>query len=164
MKKLILVRHGKSSWEDLRLADHDRPLAKRGLRDAPTMALRLKERGIVPDLLLTSTAERAAHTAKITAQAFDQTSSEFIATRELYHSSYRNILSVIQSVEDRFDTVCVFGHNPGFNDLIDHLGEYIENLPTSGQYGFEADIQIWKDFGPNTAEALFFDYPKKKIS
>ena len=68
MKNLILIRHAKSSWDNPWQDDHDRPLAERGLRDAPRMAKRLKQKGIFPDIMLSSTALRAIETAKITAQ------------------------------------------------------------------------------------------------
>ncbi|MFC3878625.1 SixA phosphatase family protein [Algoriphagus namhaensis] len=163
MKKLILVRHGKSAWDNPSLSDHDRPLAPRGIRDIPVMASRLKQRNLNPDFFLSSTALRAKDTAIKTAEVLGFDPSLITLTPELYHSSARTILRLIQSIPDEFQTALLFGHNPGFNDLIDDLGENIYNLPTSGQYGFKANISSWKDFKESNAGYLFFDFPKKKI-
>lgn len=163
MKKLILVRHGKSAWDNPLLSDHDRPLAPRGIRDIPVMAIRLKERNLNPDFFLSSTAQRAKDTAIKTAEVIGFDLNQITFTSELYHASSRKILRLIQSIPDEFHTVLLFGHNPGFNDLIDDLGGDIYNLPTSGQYGFEANTSAWKDFGKSNSRYLFFDFPKKKF-
>ncbi len=163
MKKLILVRHGKSSWKDYSLADHDRPLAKRGNRDAPIMAERLIKRGISPDLLFSSTALRAKRTAEITAEVMGYPQDRIEITRNLYHASSSSILREIQKLDSKHDTVLVFGHNPGFNDFIEDFGYDIYNLPTSGQFCFQAEIDNWSELRPVVAKGEFFDYPKKEF-
>lgn len=162
MKKLILVRHGKSAWDNPLLSDHDRTLGPRGIRDIPLMAIRLKERNLSPDYFLSSTARRASDTATQTAKILNFNSEKIVFTKELYHASSKTILDLIHSLPDTCHTALLFGHNPGFNDLIDDLGEDIYNLPTSGQFGFEADILKWQDFESNNCHYLFFDFPKKK--
>jgi phosphohistidine phosphatase len=64
--------------------------------------------------------------------------------------------------KDTYSTLFVFGHNPGFNELITHLGGVLDNLPTSGQFGFKLNSDHWADFSPKTAEVWFLDFPKKK--
>ena len=162
MKKIIIVRHAKSSWDDLSLNDHDRPLANRGITDAPKMAKRLKKRGIVPDLLLSSSAVRAAETAKITAKILDFPIQNIGYEKGLFHASPHQILKIIRRQSDTVNTLLVFGHNPGFNDLIIYLGGDLDNLPTSGQFGFKLNSEHWADLSSETAEVWFFDYPKKK--
>jgi phosphohistidine phosphatase len=162
MKKIILVRHAKSSWDNPWLNDHDRPLAPRGLDDAPKMATRLKKKGVVPDLLLSSTARRAAETAKITADILGVAAEDIIWEKGLFHASPHQILKFIRMQKDSVNTLLVFGHNPGFNDLITYLGGDLENLPTSGQFGFKLKTEHWAELNPETAEVWFFDYPKKK--
>lgn len=162
MKKIILIRHAKSSWDNPWLTDHDRPLSDRGLRDAPIMAKRLKKRKIYPDLILCSTATRAVETAKILAKEFEFPEKEILFEKNLYHASPNKILKYIHLQKDAKDTMIVVGHNPGFNELIEYLGGKLENLPTSGQFGFLVKSDRWSDFGPKTAEVWFVDYPKKK--
>jgi len=163
MKKIILIRHAKSAWDDLSLSDHDRPLADRGLHDAPIMAKRLKKRRIYPEIILSSTAKRAKETAKIIAKELEFPVSEVILEGNLYHASPNKILKYIHQQNDSKETMIVVGHNPGFNDLIEYLGGKLDNLPTSGQFGFLMKADSWSKFGPNTAEVWFVDYPKKKF-
>jgi phosphohistidine phosphatase len=162
MKKIILIRHAKSSWDNPWLADHDRPLAERGIMDAPRMAKKLKKRGITPDLILSSTALRAAETAKITAKELGYPEADISWEKNLFHASPSTILKYIHMQKDSKSTLLVFGHNPGFNELIDFLGGELENLPTCGQFGFKLKSEKWADLKPETAEFWFFDFPKKK--
>jgi phosphohistidine phosphatase len=162
MKKIILVRHAKSSWDNPFLSDHDRPLADRGIVDAPKMANRLKKRGIVPDLMLSSTALRAAETARITAKILGYPSAQIQWEKGLFHASPNQILKIIRMQKDTANTILVFGHNPGFNDLISYLGGDLDNLPTCGQFGFKLRRDHWGDLKPETAEVWFLDFPKKK--
>ncbi|MBB6324661.1 phosphohistidine phosphatase [Algoriphagus iocasae] len=162
MKKIILVRHGKSAWDRPFLADHDRPLAERGLRDLPLMADRLVARMVKPSLFLSSSATRAVQTAEILANHFQYPLEEIQIEKNLYHSHPEIILKYLRMQKDKYDTILVFGHNPGFNDLIEYLGKPIDNLPTSGQCGFKFDTDHWSEISPNNASFWFIDYPKKK--
>ncbi len=162
MKKIILVRHAKSSWDEPWQNDHDRPLAPRGIADAPKMANRLKKKGIVPDLILSSTALRAAETAKITAEFLGFPLDKIHWENGLFHASPNQILKIIRMQHDTAKTLLVFGHNPGFNDLIDFLGGHLDNLPTCGQFGFKLKTEHWAELNPETSEVWFYDYPKKK--
>ena len=121
MKKIILVRHGKSAWDDPNLTDHDRPLADRGLEDIPEMGLRLKDKGLIPDLMISSTAIRASQTAEILAEVLHLPKSKIVYDKNLYHASYAMILKCIQRQDDENELIFVVGHNPGMNDFIDFL-------------------------------------------
>ena len=162
MKKIILVRHAKSAWNNPLLQDHDRPLAERGVADTPKMAKRLKKREIKPDLILSSTAKRAAETAKITAEILDYPSKNIHWEKGLFHATPHQLLKLIRMQSDSANTILIFGHNPGFNDLITYLGGDLDNLPTSGQFGFKLKSDHWSDLSPETAEVWFLDYPKNK--
>lgn len=162
MKKLILIRHAKSAWDDASLHDHDRPLAERGLNDAPKMAKRLKKRGVQADLLLSSTAVRANETAKITANGIDYPEDQIVLKDSLFHASPHAILKFLKAQDDRANTILIFGHNPGFTDLVTYLGGDVDNLPTAGQFGFKLKSAHWADLKPENVEVWFFDYPKKK--
>ncbi len=161
MKKIILIRHAKSAWDNPWLDDHDRPLAERGLRDAPKMAKRLKKRGILPDLILSSTAIRAAETAKFVAKELGYPTDKIVLESGLFHASPHAILKTIRTQKDSHQTILVFGHNPGLNDLVTFLGGEIDNLPTAGQFGFKLKSEHWADLKSENAEAWFFDFPKK---
>lgn len=161
MKKIILVRHGKSAWNQPFLDDHERPLAERGIKDVPKMARRLQKKGIFPDLLLSSTAKRALQTAQLTAKELDIPKDKIQLDKNLYHASPHSLLKAIRMQPDIVNTLFVFGHNPGFNDLITYLGGEIDNLPTSGQFGFKLKTDHWSELSPDTAEVWFMDYPKK---
>lgn len=163
MKKIILVRHGKSAWDKPFLADHKRPLAERGLRDVPVMASRLKARGINPDLFLSSSAERAIKTAELTAATFGYPKNEIISDDHLYHASPEKILKIIHHLKDRYETILIFGHNPGFNELIELLGGSIDNLPTSAHYGFKFDTDHWSEISNENSKFWFYDFPKRKL-
>ncbi|PZX46453.1 SixA phosphatase family protein [Algoriphagus chordae] len=161
MKKIILVRHGKSAWDDPNLADHDRPLADRGLDNVPEMGLRLIEKGILPDLILSSTATRASQTAEILASVLHLPTSKITYDKNLYHASAAMILKCIQRQDDSHELIFVVGHNPGMNEFIDFFGGNLDNLPTSGQYGLLVDTNHWIQLRPESSRFWFIDYPKK---
>jgi len=162
MKRLVLLRHAKSSWSDEGLADHDRPLSSRGERDAPEMARRLIERGIAPALVLASTARRAQQTAKALRRAAES-GIEIRNDKDLYLASPGEILSIIQAAPNAHDTVVVVGHNPGFTDLANMLlpGLRLPNLPTAGTVGMHLPIDDWSAAGSVAAKFEFLDYPKR---
>ncbi|QOR62994.1 SixA phosphatase family protein [Sulfurovum sp. ST-21] len=156
MKRLYLLRHAKSSWKDFTLSDFDRPLNKRGKRDAPLMAQKLKEMGIRPDIIISSPAKRARKTAKI----FAKTLHAALETEEkLYEAHTSDIKEVIQTAFEKYDAVMIVGHNPGltmFNDEISDIP--IFNIPTTGVVGigFQND-----DTSLDKGSQLFFEYPRK---
>lgn len=161
MKKLIIIRHAKSSWDDPFMYDQDRPLAARGLRDAPKMGQRLKKRGLYPDMILSSDAERAKATAQIIAEQLHFPKNSIVYSNKLYHASSYEILEQIRAVPQAVELLLVFGHNPGINDLIWELDGELDNLPTAGQFGIIFHTDNWLDIGKKNAEVWFDDYPKK---
>ena len=163
MKKLVLIRHAKSAWDNPYLSDHQRPLAERGLRDIPRMGQRLKKRGVYPDMMLSSDAERAKITAQIIAEQLDFPKESIHFTRELYHADASEILEYLRNIPVAIGVLFIFGHNPGLNDLIWELGGQIDNLPTSGQYGFTFQTTNWRDIERANATIWFDDYPEKDI-
>lgn len=163
MKKLVICRHAKSDWGDPFLSDRNRPLASRGLNDAPEMALRLQLRGVKPDLLVTSDAVRALETARITATHLAIPSEKIVVDKSLYHANPEALLNTIRGTTPDVDTLLIFGHNPGLNGLIDSFGDPIENLPTCGQYGITFHVEDWAHISDANAAFWFFDFPKSKF-
>ncbi|EON76923.1 phosphoglycerate mutase family domain protein [Lunatimonas lonarensis] len=162
MKRLVLWRHAKSSWDDVFLSDHERPLAPRGIRDTPDMATRLKEKGVLPDLMVSSNAVRALETAKMAAKVFQYPEKAILASPSLYHASPHSLLKAIRQTDGGVETLFVFGHNPGMTDLIVALGSSLDNLPTCGQFGFVCSAARWQELNAHNAQFWFFDFPKSK--
>ena len=161
MRKLILLRHAKSSWKDTSLDDFDRPLNRRGKKDAPIMADKLVMRKIKIDLIISSPAKRTTETAKIFANILGY-QSEIIFNDKLYGASYNEILEVINLIDDKYQNVLLVCHNPGITDLANYISNYfIENISTSGIVGLSTN-NSWKNINENGCTLLFYDYPQKK--
>lgn len=160
MKNLYLIRHAKSDWSDESKTDHERGLNKRGKRAISTMAQALKTRGIMPDLILSSSATRAKLTAKGLAEKLGY-SGKIKYMDALYMAEPLDIISIIKKIKDKYSTVFIVGHNPEMTELTDILqDEYIENVPTLGIVAFEIPVQKWSNFKPEEARLDFFIYPK----
>ncbi|MDJ0974375.1 MAG: histidine phosphatase family protein [Planctomycetota bacterium] len=144
MKTLLVLRHAKSSWKQPELADHDRPLNKRGKRSAPLMGALLDEQGIVPDLIVSSTARRALDTARSVAEAAGY-EGDIEARRELYHAEPQDYLEALADVTDAFDRVMVVGHNPGMEMLVSHLAGHYERFPTAALAHLVLAIDAWHE-------------------
>ena len=165
MKNLTLIRHAKSSWKYPELSDFDRPLNKRGKKNAPYMGERLAKLKIFPDRIITSPAARALATAKMIAKAIKYPSKQLIADQRVYLSSARELLSVIREVDDSCKEVFLIGHNPSITDLANNLSyESIENIPTTGVARVRFDLDTWEQVSDGTGKLVLFDYPKKKRS
>lgn len=162
MKKLILVRHAKSSWADTSLTDINRPLNSRGKRDAPFMAKLIREKGISPDLILSSPAKRALLTAKVFADELIYPAKDIQLVSEIYEAFYEEIIEVLHDVKDEINTLMIFGHNPGFTDFTNFVSDsYIENIPTCGIVGLELKEESWNKVKEDSFRLLFLEYPKK---
>lgn len=145
MKRLILVRHGKSSWK-YDLPDHERPLKKRGYKDADVVLRTFKQFFTPPAVLWSSPAERAHETALKFKEGLDIDDKEFKVVKSLYTFEGGDLLNVIKSCEDRVKQLMVFGHNPAMTNLVNQLGsENIDNLPTTGLCVIDFEIEHWKD-------------------
>jgi len=163
MKTLYLIRHAKSSWDSPALHDFERPLNNRGERDAPNMAKRLKEKNVLPDMMLSSPANRALTTCKVFANVLGFSSSKIITHQALYHASEESILEIIKTTPSFVKTLLVFGHNPGFTDFANELtNERIVNIPTTGVVACSVSIQSWNQIDWGKGELFLFDYPKNK--
>lgn len=163
MKVIVLVRHAKSSWKDYGLDDFDRPLNKRGKKNAPFMGQKLKERGVFPDLILSSPAKRARKTAISMAKVIGYPEKKITYHENMYLPSARYLFELVKNQDDENETVMLFGHNPGFNDFADLLVEEhtVHNIPTSGVYCIRFNTDSWKNIKEGKGEPVFFDYPKR---
>jgi phosphohistidine phosphatase len=165
MKTLYIVRHAKSSWKDSALSDFDRPLNKRGKRDVPDMGARLKALNILPDILISSPANRALTAAKGIAEQIGYPFTRIVEEDGLYHASSRSIIQLIANTDNKRDSLMIFGHNPGFTYLINELSDfYLNNLPTTGICGIEFPIDSWKALLNQKGKKVFYDFPKSSIN
>jgi phosphohistidine phosphatase len=162
MKTLTLVRHAKSSWKDTRLSDRERPLNKRGKRDAPVMGKRMIEHGIRPSLIISSPARRAWSTAKIIAAQISYP-IEFLQREDgLYLASLDEILDIVIAQDNRINNLMVVGHNPGMSDFANFLSPGLtNNLPTAGVVSVQIDQDDWNLYERPGTDLLVYDYPKK---
>jgi phosphohistidine phosphatase len=162
MKTLYLIRHAKSSWEDITLNDFDRPLNDRGKKDAPLMGHVLKQQQILPDLMLSSPAKRAYSTGKKIAKAIGYSKKDIQTDKKIYHAEPNQILAIIQLLPESEHAVMLIGHNPGLTDLSNLLcRKHIDNIPTCGVVCIEFDVEKWNQIIPESGKFIFFDYPKK---
>ena len=161
MKKLFIVRHAKSSWSHPELDDFDRPLNRRGKKNALEMGQRLSDRNVMPDELVTSPARRAAATAKRIAGQISYPLEKINKNDRLYHGSTNDMINIIQSRAHETDTLMLFGHNPGLTDLANDLsGSDIYNIPTCGIAEINFEVSSWMEIGAGKGELISFDYPK----
>ncbi len=161
MKTLTLVRHAKSSWKDRRLSDRERPLNKRGNRDAPAMGKRIADAGIRPSQIICSPAVRAWTTAKAVAAELGYP-IEFLQREDgLYLASLNNLLDVVASQDAGFNNLMLFGHNPGMTDFTNHLVPGLTgNLPTAGVVSVKLECDDWRLHDQPPAKLVLHDYPK----
>jgi phosphohistidine phosphatase len=162
MKILTLVRHAKSSWKDGSLSDRERPLNKRGKRDAPVMGKRVVEAGIRPSLIISSPAVRAWTTAKIFANALTYP-VEFLQREDgLYLASLDNLLDAIATQDAGFNSLMLIAHNPGLTDFANYLVPGLtSNVPTVGVVSVELECDDWMLHDRPKTELVIYDYPKK---
>lgn len=162
MKKLYLVRHAKSSWKEDGAHDMDRPLQGRGIRDAHNTSQWLMQEDCQPELIISSPATRAVHTALIFAKNLNCVYSKIRIEEKIYEASTQELLDIIHSLDNRFDSVMLFGHNPTITNFVNkRIDHRIDNVPTTGVACLNFDLENWSDVN-NKAELLFFDYPKRR--
>ena len=162
MKKLTLVRHSKSDWSLPGQQDWDRALNKRGQRDAPEMARRLRARKLKPDAILSSPAVRALATAAIMARELKVAASIVRQDERLYLAGPADMLTVIRELGGDARHLMVFGHNPGITDFANRLsaGDRIDNMPTSAVFTATFAIKDWSELDWASGQDAEFDYPK----
>ncbi len=162
MKTLLLVRHAKSSWDNINLTDIKRPLNKRGKRDAPFMGELLRDHSVMPDLIISSSAERALYTAKILAEKIEYPESKILVNKKIYRAVFRDLFKEIKNLDDSLSTVMIVGHNPELTDFLSSLtNSYVEDIPTAGICMIQLSISSWADIEEGCGKLVSFEYPKK---
>jgi len=163
MKRLLLLRHAKAVPAEEPLADIGRPLAERGQRDARRIGDRLRQRGLGPELILTSPSLRTLQTAQLVATALDLPPSAIASERTLYLAEPAALLAAIGAQDAAIESLLVVGHNPGLTDLAHQLlpAFEVDDLPTGAVVALDyAAGTAWSEVEKATAHLAYYDFPK----
>lgn len=161
MKTLLIVRHGKSSWDEPDLSDRDRPLKERGIADARKMSALLLEQKIVPELVISSPAKRARQTAELFCETLGIPAGDIDLEEKLYFQGEGVIVDFVRDIDDRFNTVMITGHNPDFTDLANHyMSQSLYNLPTAGVVKLQFDCSSWREISRTNLKNDICLFPK----
>ena len=162
MKTLYLVRHAKSSWKYPELDDFERPLKKRGHKNARFMGKILKRLKVAPDLVITSPAARAAMTARIIAYKINYPLEEIRYSESIYKFSENALINFVDQIDDVVNNILLVGHNPGLTHFANFIGDHpISNIPTCGVFCVDLDISSWVKISEGCGKLKFFEFPKK---
>lgn len=161
MKTLYLLRHAKSSWEDIHLDDFDRPLNKRGRNNAPLMGNILAKNNHSIQLIISSPAKRALTTALLVAKELKYKSEKIIKDKRAYLARPSELLKIIQESPNDIDHLMLVSHNDGLTELANLLSPHpVENIPTAGIVSITFNCSSWKEISKTKAKFNFFDFPK----
>ncbi len=164
MKKIYLVRHAKSSWKDSSLSDLQRPLNKRGLKNAPEMGQRLSKTNSDIDLIISSPAVRAMTTATIIADAMDYDSRIITQDDRLYFEGLSSMMDIIKKTKAQYRSLMMVGHNPDMTSLLNKLcGYQTVNMPTCSIACIQFDDE-WSGISDNSGVLQSYDFPKNMQS
>lgn len=162
MLTLYFCRHAKSSWADPGQDDFDRPLNERGLRDAPNMARLFKERGDPVDMIVSSPANRALTTSRYFGRELRIPDDRFVQEPLLYHANVPVIASVVARLPNELKRVMLFGHNPGFSEIVEHFSnDSAGDMPTCGIVRIDFVADAWTELVRDLGTLVWFDYPKR---
>lgn len=160
MKVVYLIRHAKSDW-NINLKDFERPLNKRGKKDAPFMGSKLNELNPQLDLILSSPAKRALTTAKEISKAVNYNFNKVSFDETICHSPFNNLNNIINSLDNTINNIALVGHNPGLTNFSNYLSNnYIDNIVTCGIVKIELDINNWNEIIEGIGTKVFYIYPK----
>jgi phosphohistidine phosphatase len=161
-KTLYLMRHAEAAWMNSGQRDFERLLDLQGERDAGAMGKRLKQRGVSPDLILSSPALRAAQTSKRIALELSIPLDEIVFHEAIYEATVSDLLKIIQALDDHYGSAMLIGHNPALTWLINQLtGKHMANAPTCSIATLRTFSPRWEDTAFETADLLGFDFPEK---
>ncbi len=161
MKRLLLMRHAKSSWDAGGLADFDRPLNDRGLRDAPRMGQHLREQKLRPGLVLSSPAERARQTAALVVEAARFKSARLRHDERIYEADAARLIEVVTQLEEDAETVLLVGHNPGMEQLLQLLTGETRRMTTAAVALVALDIEKWSKAREHSGRLEWHVRPKE---
>lgn len=160
-KKLLLVRHGKSSWEHPGLADHERPLLKKGIERTRRVGEFLFDRGIKPDLVVSSHAVRAFETAKILAGMLNYPVHKIQVESNIYHRGADGLFDMTMALPNDKEVVMLVGHNPAMTQFANEfLEQKLDYLPTTGVVCVQIGSGKWEELAVADRQVEFLVTPK----
>ena len=162
-KLLLILRHAKSSWEFAEVSDHDRPLNNRGKRDALRIGKKLLKEGVVPQLIISSSAVRASSTASKVAKACGY-QGEIIVENSLYGSGYSEYLNAVKKKDDRYDIIMLVGHNPHSEQLLEILTGTMNTRSTCTVACVRLSIASWDEIDSQVRGELVNLWRPKELS
>lgn len=157
-RELLLLRHGKSDWSKP-MSDYKRPIKKRGYREAARVGAWLKEHDLVPDLVISSPAQRARETAETVSEAMGYDSENIFWNESVYMADVSELLDAIATTPDECSRLMVVGHNPGLEDLLFYLTEDVD-VPDDGKVMPTATVAVletekdWADLEHATCKVV----------
>ncbi|MEO2021763.1 MAG: histidine phosphatase family protein [Pirellulaceae bacterium] len=161
MKTALILRHAKSNWDNIHQSDHERPLNKRGQRDAPRLGELILREQLTPDTIVSSTAQRARETAEAVAAA-SQFAGEILYDDNLYLAPPQVYLDLLQAMPDEHQRVLLIGHNPGLEELVSRLTEQPTTMPTAALAHLQWELDSWQDLAEaSTARLRDFWIPRE---
>jgi phosphohistidine phosphatase len=161
MKKLYLVRHAKSSWEEPGGSDMDRPLLEKGIKRTMKIIRFLKERAVKIDLMISSPAIRAFQTAVLVAKGIGYPEDKIRVERKIYDGYYDRILDLIYATSNEVNSLMIFGHNPTITHLANlFLHPGVDLLPTTGTICISFDTEKWESIPSIDPVSEFIVFPK----
>ncbi len=159
MKTLYIVRHAKSSWLYNNIKDIDRPLKKRGINDAHLLSKILSKQIDRPDIFVSSSANRALHTAVIFSENFEFPLANLKIKKQLYSFSDGYLVKTVKALDDGFNSAIIFSHDHGINTFVNKFGSKpIAHVPTCGIIGIQFKDQHWKNI--KKGKTVLIDFPK----
>lgn len=159
MKQLYLLRHAKSSWDDLELDDFDRPLNGRGKKAAPLMGKVIKEKRLKPDLIISSPSKRTKQTIKLVLEA-SELGNEVEFEDRIYEASSEQLLTVLKE-QKKVDSILMVGHNPGMENLLTKLTGEQEHFPTAALAAIDLNIEKWNAIAGGAGEMRWIVRPRE---
>lgn len=160
-KTLIIIRHGKSSWDYQNTADVDRPLKEVGIINTQLIAHKLHDLNISPGLILSSHANRALHTAQIVARQLSYPEENIRIDPSIYHSDAHQLVKLIKKTDASIDTLLIFGHNPTFTNLANMFLQYpVADVPTSGTIILTFNSENWNSIAQKNKSGETTLFPK----
>lgn len=159
MKTLFFLRHGKSDWEADYETDHERPLAKRGIKASRKIGRFLNVIGEVPEVVISSTAERAIRTASLANEAGNW-ERDIRSTRKLYEASPTDLLDVIRALDDGFDAAMLVGHEPTWSSAVGLFSGANVRFPTTALARIDFERDRWESISPQGGQLIWLVVPK----
>jgi len=166
IRDLFIVRHAKSDWSQAVSRDFDRPLTKRGEKDAPLIAKWLYDQNLSPDLLISSPAQRAKQTADAIIKQLQIPQQNISFDKRLYLASTEILLDVLSELNNDLLSVMLIGHNPGLENLIIHLShdplpyKHDAKLLTTANVAHLRFKSAWNSIRPKQGQLINFIRPK----